>query len=104
MKEANIGIHTMKNEHFGIGIVEMMAAGLITVAHNSGGPKMDIVNQGETGCLAYDQEEYVNTLLNIVKKDKNTLNKLRSEARKFTQKFCSENFSKTLIKIIQSHL
>lgn len=30
---ASIGIHTMWNEHFGIGIVECMAAGLITVAH-----------------------------------------------------------------------
>ena len=30
---ALIGLHTMWNEHFGIGIVEMMAAGLITVAH-----------------------------------------------------------------------
>lgn len=30
---ASIGLHTMWNEHFGIGVVEMMAAGLITVAH-----------------------------------------------------------------------
>jgi glycogen synthase len=33
----------MWNEHFGISIVEMMAAGLIVVAHKSGGPLMDIV-------------------------------------------------------------
>jgi hypothetical protein len=26
----------MWNEHFGISIVEMMAAGLLTIAHNSG--------------------------------------------------------------------
>ena len=43
MKKASIGIHTMWNEHFGISVVEMMAAGLIVVAHNSGGPKMDII-------------------------------------------------------------
>lgn len=30
---ASIGLHTMWNEHFGIGVVECMAAGLITVAH-----------------------------------------------------------------------
>ena len=34
----------MWNEHFGISIVEMMAAGLVVVAHNSGGPKGDIIN------------------------------------------------------------
>merc|ERR1740124_2100670 len=28
--QASVGIHTMWNEHFGIGVVEMMAAGLIT--------------------------------------------------------------------------
>ena len=34
-----IGLHAMWNEHFGISIVECMAAGLIMVAHASGGPK-----------------------------------------------------------------
>ena len=43
LSRANVGIHTMWNEHFGIGVVEMMAAGLVTVAHNSGGPKSDII-------------------------------------------------------------
>ncbi|KAJ2599294.1 asparagine-linked glycosylation protein [Coemansia sp. RSA 1722] len=38
-----VGLHTMRDEHFGIGVVEMMAAGLLTVAHDSAGPKMDIV-------------------------------------------------------------
>lgn len=43
MAESLIGLHSMWNEHFGISIVEMMAAGLIVIAHNSGGPVMDIV-------------------------------------------------------------
>ena len=41
--KALIGMHTMHQEHFGIGIVEMMSAGLLTVANRSGGPLMDIV-------------------------------------------------------------
>lgn len=40
---AKVGLHTMMEEHFGISIVEMMAAGLYTIAHNSGGPKDDII-------------------------------------------------------------
>jgi glycosyltransferase involved in cell wall biosynthesis len=47
MQQALIGLHTMWNEHFGISIVEMMAAGLIVVAHNSGGPRLDIVPDSE---------------------------------------------------------
>lgn len=38
-----VGTNAMWNEHFGIGVVEYMAAGLIPVVHNSGGPKEDIV-------------------------------------------------------------
>jgi alpha-1,2-mannosyltransferase len=37
MRMATIGLHTMWNEHFGISIVEMLASGLVVIAHNSGG-------------------------------------------------------------------
>lgn len=40
---ASVGVNGMWNEHFGIGVVEYQAAGLISVVHNSGGPKLDIV-------------------------------------------------------------
>ena len=43
MAESLIGLHTMWNEHFGISVVEMMSNGLITIGHNSGGPKSDII-------------------------------------------------------------
>ena len=42
-KRAKVGIHTMKEEHFGIAIVELMSAGLIVVAYAAAGPKMDII-------------------------------------------------------------
>lgn len=43
LQKASVGVNGMWNEHFGIGVVEYQAAGLISVVHNSGGPKRDIV-------------------------------------------------------------
>ncbi|KAJ1434008.1 hypothetical protein B484DRAFT_478245 [Ochromonadaceae sp. CCMP2298] len=51
MRGAAVGLHTMWNEHFGISVVEMLAAGMVVVAHRSGGPRMDIITppwEGET--------------------------------------------------------
>ena len=43
MRKSSVGTNAMWNEHFGIGVVEYQAAGLISVVNNSGGPKLDIV-------------------------------------------------------------
>jgi alpha-1,2-mannosyltransferase len=62
---ATAGLHTMWNEHFGIGIVEMMAAGVLAIAHNSGGPRSDIVIKHfgvPTGVLATTATEYADAL------------------------------------------
>lgn len=39
MRQSTMGLHAMWNEHFGISVVENMAAGLIMIANNSGGPR-----------------------------------------------------------------
>lgn len=43
LSRASIGLSTMIDEHFGINIVEYMAAGVVPVTHASGGPLNDIV-------------------------------------------------------------
>jgi len=42
--EAKVYLHTMKDEHFGITIVEAMSAGCVPIVHDSGGPK-EIVSE-----------------------------------------------------------
>ncbi|XP_063901757.1 GDP-Man:Man(3)GlcNAc(2)-PP-Dol alpha-1,2-mannosyltransferase-like [Zophobas morio] len=64
LQKAGIGLHTMKDEHFGIGIVELMLAGAIPIAHNSGGPRDDIIKE-DVGFLASDVDEYVDKLDHI---------------------------------------
>lgn len=57
-KRSKVAIHTMKEEHFGISIVEMMSAGLIVIAHASAGPRMDIIGASvePVGNLAIDED------------------------------------------------
>ena len=43
LRRSSVGVNGMWNEHFGIGVVEYQASGLISVVNDSGGPKMDIV-------------------------------------------------------------
>ena len=56
LRKSSIGVNGMWNEHFGIGIVEYQAAGLVSVVNDSGGPKRDIVVDldgkptGKTAC------------------------------------------------------
>ena len=68
LSKAQYGFHTMWCEHFGIGIVELMAAGLVVIANNSGGPARDIIipYHGQiTGKLATTKEEYADCLLSL---------------------------------------
>ncbi len=50
----------MKNEHFGIAIVELMSAGIVTIAHKSAGPLYDIIGgtSDAVGYLAENEVEY----------------------------------------------
>ena len=49
LKRASVGVNGMWCEHFGIGVVEYQAAGLICVVNDSGGPKEDIVVEYDGG-------------------------------------------------------
>lgn len=51
----------MVDEHFGISVVELLAAGVIPVAHASAGPLLDIVvpvDGQHTGFLASTAQEF----------------------------------------------
>lgn len=97
----------MWNEHFGICVVEYMAAGLIVVAHDSAGPKSDIVvpayphndlhysikdiQDKPAGFLAASIEEYVSALEFIFSHEKE-LESIRQNARDRSRVFSTEKF------------
>ena len=89
-----VGLHTMRDEHFGIGIVEFMAAGVIPIAHNSGGPKMDIVVPG-TGYLATTADEYSDALVEVFAKSHSETSEVCRKARAHIQ----DTFSDAVFKV-----
>jgi len=118
LRRASVGIHTMWNEHFGIGVVEMMAAGLVTVAHDSGGPKSDIIlrpwdfkdvslldrDDKPTGCLASSAEGYATALYEILKRDASSdeILEIRENGRKSAERFSDEVFMNAFKETILS--
>ena len=62
----------------------MMAAGVIVVAHQSGGPLTDIVctsDSGQTGYLACSADQYADSLLTVLTADSRQLADIRTRAR-----------------------
>lgn len=101
LSTCSIGIHTMKDEHFGIGIVEYMAAGLIPLAHNSGGPSMDIILSKDCGFLANSIESYASAIRTIWSLDEKQEICIRENARKYVEsRFSNASFSKNFIDIL----
>jgi alpha-1,2-mannosyltransferase len=103
LAKSSIGVHTMYNEHFGISNVEMMAAGMLVVANNSGGPKADIVKP-ETGCLALTAEEYADKMLSLLEKPHSDAIEMRSAARKSSQRFSDEEFGEQFLAAMRGVL
>ncbi|KAG6395394.1 hypothetical protein SASPL_146039 [Salvia splendens] len=92
---AAVGIHSMVDEHFGISVVEYMAAGAIPIAHNSAGPKMDIVlpeDGKQTGFLAKTLEEYADAILSIIRMPASQRLEMATAARKRASHFSEQRF------------
>lgn len=82
--EASIGMNTMQDEHFGINIVEFMAAGLIPIVHASAGPVMDIVvpyNSQRTGFHAKSAEDFTSAIHEAFSLSSERSGRMREAAR-----------------------
>ncbi|KAL7272664.1 asparagine-linked glycosylation protein [Rhizina undulata] len=97
----------MWNEHFGIGVVEYQAAGLISVVHNSGGPKMDIVVEiagGKTGFHCTTAEEYAKAFAEVLSMPPQEASDMRMRARTSAKRFSEEVFAKQWLKQLEKLL
>ncbi|KAG6816796.1 hypothetical protein H0H87_002765 [Tephrocybe sp. NHM501043] len=96
LSKASIGMNTMVDEHFGINVVEYMAAGVIPVVHASGGPLKDIVvpvNGEPTGYHADDPDTFAEALHTALTLNPTEDLAIRKRARSWAlQRFSEEEF------------
>jgi alpha-1,2-mannosyltransferase len=110
LAKAHCGLHTMWNEHFGINVVEMQAAGCIPIAHNSGGPRSDIIvpvkvsekgsENTATGYLAATACEYADALEHAFTMSKSQWLKVAMNGRKSSSRFSDETFANSFYEAV----
>lgn len=100
---SSIALHAMWNEHFGIGVVECMAAGLVTVAHRSGGPLKDIIQTkgiSRSGFLASDASEYARAIVTALALAPEARQDIISAARASVNRFSEDEFNKSFLRSV----
>ena len=105
--KAKIGIHTMIDEHFGITLIEMMAAGLIVVTHNSAGAKNDIlVSDGDMkpGFLVNNENEYVAQIEEILIRYNEIKSQMLNASKQRAEKFSDEAFKEHFLNRLKEFL
>ncbi|KAL5205944.1 hypothetical protein ABZP36_034153 [Zizania latifolia] len=98
------GLHSMTDEHFGISVVEYMAAGAIPIAHKSAGPMMDIVldeDGQQTGFLASEKEEYAEAILKVLRMSEAERQEMAAAARKRAQRFSEQRFHEDFTEAVR---
>ncbi|CAL4905575.1 unnamed protein product [Urochloa decumbens] len=98
------GLHSMTDEHFGIVVVEYMAAGAIPIAHKSAGPMMDIVlDEGghQTGFLASEKEEFSDAIIKVLRMSEQERQEMAAASRKRAQRFSGQRFHEDFTEAVR---
>ncbi|OUS47655.1 hypothetical protein BE221DRAFT_190618 [Ostreococcus tauri] len=103
LSRASIGLHAMLDEHFGICVVEYMAAGAIPVAHASGGPLLDIIRdvpKGVTGFTADTPQAFAEILEHVIMMRRAEREEIAGRARERSKLFTEANFRESFINAL----
>lgn len=104
LRSSSVGANGMWNEHFGIGVVEYQAAGLISVVNDSGGPKEDIVVEIDgqpTGFHASTAAEFAAGFAKALSLSPEEALAMRKRARKSALRFTEDEFRVRWLRQLQ---
>jgi alpha-1,2-mannosyltransferase len=101
LTQAKVYLHVMPSEHFGISIIEAMAAGCVPIVHRSGGPWLDILdqNQGKYG-FSYEKPEEAACLIDNILGNRRLENEVSHAAQERSFEYDESVFRKNLQMII----
>ncbi|KAL9098249.1 MAG: hypothetical protein Q9163_006060 [Psora crenata] len=105
LEKSWVGVNGMWCEHFGIGVVEYQAAGLICVVNDSGGPKEDIVvhcDGGPTGYHASTAQEYAAHFTTALTMTPSATLAMRKRNRVSSKRFTTDIFASRWIQQVES--
>ena len=104
LSRASIGLHTMLDEHFGICVVEYMAAGAVPVAHASGGPLLDIIRNepgGITGYTADAPQTFAEILEHLITMHRVQREEIAARARQRSRMFSEARFGESFVQSLK---
>jgi alpha-1,2-mannosyltransferase len=102
---AKVYMHAMKNEHFGITIVEAMAAGLVPVIYRGGGPWEEILKakQGYYG-YSYKNPKEAADIIEMLLENDSLRKKIVERNQEYIQVFSDSRFKENFIGLVSKLL
>jgi len=98
---SKVFVHATAGEHFGIAVVEGMAAGCPVVVHRSGGPYEDITDYGNYG-LSYNSVEELAEHIDRLLTEPKLWRKYHEKSLKRAPHFSEEEFAVKLLEVVES--
>ena len=95
LQKSKYFIHTRENEHFGISIVEAIAAGCIPLVHDSGGQREIVPFE------IFRFRSIADAVIKFKKILKLDINYTRKKFQQYIQKFSEERFEDNIIRLIK---
>ncbi len=87
-------------------VVEMLAAGLVTIAHRSGGPQLDIIvespEESRNGFLASSEDEYADALEAVASMTPEGKTELRERAKDSVGRFSEAAFEAGWVRTVEA--